>query len=61
MAMISPHCVNDKGWMGESLASGPLVNGQKCFLAIVIQESSVKEETVPLEIRLTASEPHKRA
>lgn len=61
MTMISSYCVNDKGWMGESSASGPLVNGQKCFLAIVIQGSSVKKETVPLEIRLTASEFHKRA
>lgn len=61
MTMIGPHCVDDKGWVEESLASGPLVNGQKCFLAIVIQESTVKKETVPLEIRLTASVLHKRA
>jgi len=40
MTMISPHCVDDEGWVEESLASGPLVNGQKGFSAIVIQESS---------------------
>lgn len=60
MTMVSPFCVNDKGWVEESLASGPLVNGQKCFLAIVIQESTVKKGTVPLEIRLTASVLHNR-
>lgn len=61
MTMISPQCVDDKGWVEESLASGPLVNEQKCFLAIVIQESIVKKEMVPVEIRLTASVLHKRA
>lgn len=47
--------------MEENLASGGLVNGQKCLLAIVMQESPVKEEMVPLEIRLTASVLQERA
>lgn len=51
--------VGGKGRLEVQLP-GAVMNGQKCFLDITIQESTVKKKIVPPETRLTSSAFQKR-